>query len=486
MRRLVFLLALILIVSCEPKEEISHGDLKTVTATTTEAVFDAPGGLAKIAFSITDETLILNTSTDSEDYQIWVENEEGYNPLFFHIEAINRIQKGDYEITLRDDNIAPLYSQNVKIGIAFGQIFYSQDINIHTANCDRVPVKTGLPLVYINTDEQAEIVSKDDWVEATITIDDLTSDDVIVNSMPMSIKGRGNATWGYPKKPFTFKLSKKTSLFGMPAHKRWVLLANYIDRTLMRNIIGLKAASLTSLAWTPRYQPVEVILNGTHIGSYLLTEQIRVDANRVDISEENGFLFELDQYYDNPVQWIDPHGIMRTKFGTEAGIPFAIKSPEEDVITPELLDKAKHLIYDAAESTINGDLSMIDVQSFADYWIVFELMGNTEINNPSSVYMFVDEGGKLTAGPCWDFDWGTLSYRIHENEKTQILNRYAIWYEWLMKNPEFMAVLQNRWTVLRPVFESLVPYFDEMKQTLHLSAQLDRAIWGESMLYLHK
>ena len=121
---------------------------------------------------------------------------------------------------------------------------------------------SSLPTLYITTPQA--ITSKDDWVKGSTMImtntDNTTSD---VTYTDVSIKGRGNSTWSYPKKPYAIKLDKKTEILGMPKHKRWALLANWMDRTLLRNAVAFEIArNTTSLEWTPRGQFVEVVLNG--------------------------------------------------------------------------------------------------------------------------------------------------------------------------------------------------------------------------------
>ena len=123
-----------------------------------------------------------------------------------------------------------------------------------------------LPVVYINTPDSSPITSKEVWTEnSSITI--INSDGSIgYSDNQLQIRGRGNSTWGYPKKPYALKLSSKTSVLGMPKHKRWVLLANWLDRTLMRNDVAFQISRQTGLAWTPRGQFVELVLNGKHLG----------------------------------------------------------------------------------------------------------------------------------------------------------------------------------------------------------------------------
>lgn len=138
-----------------------------------------------------------------------------------------------------------------------------------------------LPVIYVTTPQQTPILSKDDWVEdGNICI--WMTNGIIGDLGGTSVKGRGNSTWSFPKKPYAIKLDKKAEVLGMPKHKRWVLLANWIDRTLMRNHIAFTIAKNTeSLGWTPRGEFVELILNGKHLGNYYLCEQIKIDKTEL-------------------------------------------------------------------------------------------------------------------------------------------------------------------------------------------------------------
>ena len=142
---------------------------------------------------------------------------------------------------------------------------------------------TGLPTLFIHTDKGEPVLTKENYIKAKMNIDGAGSFDDI-DDIDLSIRCRGNSTFSYPKKPYALKLDDKISILGKPAHKRWVLLANWMDRPLLRNRISLKVAEKTGLAWTPGSEFVEVVLNGVHLGNYLLCEQIKIDKNRVNIS----------------------------------------------------------------------------------------------------------------------------------------------------------------------------------------------------------
>ena len=285
---------------------------------------------------------------------------------------------------------------------------------------------TGLPVVCIDTEGGRAVESKAINYPASVKIIGAGVYDGL-ETAGCTVRGRGNTSWSWPKKPYRLDFPDRVPLLGMPAGRHWVLLANFPDRTLMRNLVAMKVASLTSLAWTPRCVPV------------LLIEKVEVDAERVDVSQDGGYLLESDFRFDNEVQWIDHHGISRLV----TGIPFAIKYPspddltraQEEFVRQYVADAASALWSDGFEDPETGYAAWIDVDSFIDYWLVFEIMGNPELSNPCSVFYHMAAGGKLAAGPCWDFDICLRSLGTSVQEWTGFVNRYAVWYARLFKDP---------------------------------------------------
>lgn len=322
---------------------------------------------------------------------------------------------------------------------------------------------TGLPVVLIDTEGDRPIVNKEDWVPATFRLQG--NGRFPDQELTMGIRGRGNSTWGYPKKPYALKLDSKESVMGMPKHKRWVLLANWMDRTLLRNRAAFYLARQTSLDWTPRNEFVEVFLNGKHLGNYLLTEQIRVDANRVNVHEETGYLFELDTYFDEP-----------NKFKTRLlQLPVMLKNPDEEIITKEQITYAETVFNQLEELLWQNDYpkywDRMDMNSFVDWWLVHEVTGNAEPNHPKSSYMHMDVGGKLIAGPVWDFDWGTF------RDKGGPVLRNAIWYGYFFKNHAFCALVKSRWAELKPKFETLPDFLRAEAAYLEASDVHNARMW---------
>lgn len=99
------------------------------------------------------------------------------------------------------------------------------------------------------------------------------------------IKGRGNASWEYDKRPYNIKLDESADLLGMGKAKGWCLLANYLDTSLMRNKIIYDLAEETGIPFTMDARSLDLYINGEYKGTYLLTEKVEVDKNRLNITD---------------------------------------------------------------------------------------------------------------------------------------------------------------------------------------------------------
>ena len=255
-----------------------------------------------------------------------------------------------------------------------------------------------IPQFTITTEDPnvTEIPSKDYYLNATLTVD---GKGIYENyTGKTEVKGRGNSTWGYPKKPYRLKLDKKSEICGLGKAKNYVLLANHIDPTLMLNSVAFKVGQLLDIPFTNHAIPVDVVLNGKYKGSYLLTEQIEIKENRVDLDENNSVMWELDSYFDE-----DP------KFKSEAfNLPVMVKDPD---LTTEQFEYWKKdfnaFTVQFAKEPLEGNMyvDMIDIESVAKYLITFNLVHNMEINHPKSIFIHKEGKGKYVMGPIWDFDW---------------------------------------------------------------------------------
>lgn len=470
--------ALLLLAGCGKKEIIPTEVLLRSVRVWQESVMVPSGGSVQLEFSVDPLDYAFNYDVNSPSCEVQLILSGGRIPAEIVIAGIAPMeQKGRYSLTICDIGSDTEYNLQVRLALVQRNsinesLISSEPFNIRSEDRKPLPAwaQTGLPVVYVDTEGGKAVTSKTEEVPAILHIQD--------NQKPLeetacSIRGRGNTTWEWPKKPYLIKLKEKTSVLGLPKHKRWVLLANFMDRTLMRNLVSMHVASMTSLAWTPRCVPVELVLNGEHQGSYLLIEQVRIDKNRVNISEEEGWLLELDFHYDNTFQW------------KERNIPFAVKNPDPDELTDAQKSYIKNYIKEVSDviygsgfaDASEGYAKYLDVDSFIDYWIVFEVMCNHELGNPGSVYFHKDKDGLLTAGPCWDFDWGVLSFYT-SNGANGLVNGKAIWYARLFQDPVFKERVKARYMELLPQLETIPDYMDQCEQLLKKSAELNFAMWN--------
>lgn len=343
------------------------------------------------------------------------------------------------------------------------------------------------PVLALMTEGGKPVDSKENWVAGRVVLDPQQSD-YDAYSGSMEIKGRGHNSWGQPKKPYNIKLSEKVSMMGMNKHKRWVLLANAGDRTLMRNRVAYRLGRMTQLPWTPDMRYVDVILNGKFVGNYLLTEQIRVDKNRVDITEAEagmapeqvGYLLEFDRYVEE------------NYFYTERRqLPVNIKEPDEDVLTAaqksyikEYVDRIEELLYDGTQVDVSYR-DLIDIDTFIDWWIVVELTENRDTKLPGSCYMYKDAQGKLCAGPLWDFDLTTfqgstrefMQYNYEVDLNDPAYTNRNLWYKRLFSDPEFKTRAKERWQQYKASFATVPNFIDEQKTLIEDSAARNWTLW---------
>ncbi len=342
-----------------------------------------------------------------------------------------------------------------------------------------------IPHIYINIEGDQEVVSKDDYLNATISI---TGNGYPVigggsgdfETASTRIKGRGNSTWGKPKKPYRLKLDNTASILGLHPAKDWVLLANYQDYTLMTNAVAMKAGQQLGLPYTNTIIPVDLTINGQYRGSYNLTQQIEAKEGRVDIGDD-GVLLELDNHFDEDFQF-------KSK-GTQ--LPVMIKNP--DITSDAQFNTIKNefeafeeLLF-AANFPDNGYGNFIDKKQVVNYLIVNNLVGNLEINHPKSVYIHKKAGGLYTMGPIWDFDW---AYGISESVRTyfhrpnvDLLDERddrigARFLARFMKDPEIKSLYKQQWAEYRSAhFDNLLQYIEEYAARIRESQKKDYEIW---------
>jgi hypothetical protein len=352
----------------------------------------------------------------------------------------------------------------------------------------RCVIGHNVPTIYIETDEYVdEIPSKDYYLTASFSMKGYGNyDDVKATSV--NIKGRGNSTWRYDKKPYRLKFDKKISLCGLAKAKNFALIANYIDPTLMRNAVAFEIAQLLEMPYTNHSIPVNVVLNGKYRGAYMLTEKIGLNSGSVDLDDESSaILFEIDTNYDEPY-----------KFKSSIyDLAVMVKDPDFDDLVADdssltqtgLLHKWQDDFNEMERGVFDGKFSdYIDVKSIVDYLLVYLIASNQEVNHPKSVYLYKENiEDKYIFGPVWDFDWAyTFYYNDKENASPQrILLDYSLpgtaFFKSIINTPEFRVAFTERWNYFKEnLWPQVKEYMAEYHDIIEVSALQNGEIWQES------
>ena len=376
-----------------------------------------------------------------------------------------------------------------------------------------------LPVVYIDTVDGTDIAFKADEKSANVRVQGNAEFKQQYDGAA-KVKGRGNSTWGLPKKPYKVKLDKKTDMFGFGKNKHWVLLANFIDVSSMRNKMAYDMSGEFGLTYQASTW-VEVVFNGRFDGTYQFGEHVRIDSTRVDIfdwegesedrgyTEEDlswvdgddsidvtgGYLWELSAEYDEVSKFkidVDGNG------ESDGDIPVMFKYPEFAATSDRMMDWASNYWSDVYASwtslrnaTPDGSKSwkdLCDVDSMVSYWLVNEIFGNHDAWYKSR-YCYKDFDGKLTFGPVWDFDWGLGSVAVGMGDAAKWIlardqnNGWAVSFykEWL-DDPWFCLRAWEKYREMRPKFAALFEgegcEYDGYAAYLREAGLVEDARWG--------
>lgn len=316
-----------------------------------------------------------------------------------------------------------------------------------------------LPVLRITTAGGAPVVSRDVYLTGSITLTDTAG--TVVAQGPTEIKGRGNTTWTMPKKPYRLKLGTSTALLGMPASKHWVLLANYSDKTLLRNDLTFELSRRVGMAWTPRSRFVELEVNGSYDGVYQLVEHVRVAPDRVNITEvgladttaakvTGGYLLEVDERRGEAFCFNSSMTRMVWCVNTPETLLDAGWTKQHDYIVNYIARTDSAIFGATFTDSLRGYAAYIDVESAVNYYLVQEIVKNVDGDLRFSGFMFKPRGGKLTFGPLWDFDLAIGNANYYGADATVgWYSRHAEWYSRLFQDPAFRARVQARFAELR-------------------------------------
>lgn len=364
---------------------------------------------------------------------------------------------------------------------------------------------SNLPIVLLDTDGQP--IPDDPKIPGTIKIIHYPpglnhpTDQPNVFDGLMAIEQRGHFSSSLPQKPYSLELRNDlgqdvdAELLGMPEESDWLLIADYNDKSLVRNPLAFRMFRDMG-HWAPRTQLCEVMLNGSYRGIYALTEKIKRDGGRVDIAkldpDENtgddvtgGYIFKVD-YWTDTTSWqsdfspIDHPGL---------DVHFVYEYPDAETITDEqkayiqgFVNGFETALYaEDFDDPLTGYRAWMDTRSFIDYFLVNEVARNVD-GFKKSRFFHKDKdsnGGALKAGPLWDFDWAWKnvldcetfsatdgsgwSYLINDCNPD---NHSPGWMVRLFEDSSFANELHCRYRELRATTLS-IPYLNAYIDSVH-------------------
>lgn len=370
----------------------------------------------------------------------------------------------------------------------------SGDVRTYTVDIHN----SGIPVLYMKTPSNSDVNSKETWTDG-VTMTMYRKDgsiDYDAGADKVQMKGRGNSTWSInEKRPFAIKQNKKSEVLGMLEHKRWVLMANYYDATFFRNELGnFLAKKYTTADWAPSGFNIEFVYNGKHRGNYYFCEQAKISDERLP----GQYLVEADLK--------DGRGQIK---GARSNNYFNVKHPE-------VADNSQELQYvkgklDALENALYGGnwnevKRLIDLPSFADWYVIKELSKDYDGNMYTSTYCHIMEDGIIKMGPIWDFDlafggnpfesmfgggggfggfggfgggggvdYAWLNqpegYYIGEKEQSTGTN----WFVLFMKQKEFRELVLERVNLMVAHMDDILGYIDMNTDLLALSSTANSA-----------
>ena len=375
---------------------------------------------------------------------------------------------------------------------------------IYTIVSDWLADYSEVPRIDIDMDYPASSINKETYLDAKISISGGEMYDDFTDSV--KIKGRGNSTWGYSKKPYRLKFESKVKPFGLTKGKSWVLLANAQRGALMANAIAMKVGQLIEVPCTNHIIPVDLYINGEYKGNYMFTEHIGLSNNSVDEDENRAYILELDSYYDEEYKFRS----------TNYNLPVNIKDPDlNDFKTEATYNDSERLEYDdEAEAKFNaikqdfalfedalyynnGELGKyLDLDVAARFILVNELVLNKELCHPKSTYLWKGDmyspESKINFGPLWDFDWAFGYENTHSyfdiDYKLKLLSMSGYgkdFFQALMANDEFLTHYYKVWKefIEAKHIKEVKEYISDYYAFVEPSFENNYYLWGDGEAY---
>ena len=327
-----------------------------------------------------------------------------------------------------------------------------------------------IPVLNITTNEYVEeISSKTAYLEGTFSLQGFGEFEDIERDV--NIRGRGNSSWSFIKKPYRLKFDKKVSLCGLPSAKNYVLLANFMDCSLVQNALAFKIGAMLELPYTNKAMPVDVVLNGIYKGSYLLTNKPGINAGSVDIDENNSIMWELDVEFDEDLKFKSP----------VFDLPVMVADPSE--MDNSTFEYWKNDFIEMEKAVYNRKAAeYVDLEIAAKYLVVYEIFKNDEIGYPKSFKMYKTNGEKYVLGPLWDFDVAMGKIWLGECYNHDYIDQ-SVWKNQLLRYLSLDPIFKEYFTInLKFIIDKipeLIIFIDDYSKEIRESAVRNQMLYPE-------
>lgn len=325
----------------------------------------------------------------------------------------------------------------------------------------------GLPVMHIDTMAGKKINSKINYVTAMYEAEELSGS--------CKIRGHGNTTWQTRelyKRPYLLKLTKSAPLFGMEQSKKWILMANTADKTSLRNEYAYFLAKnvWNRMKWCPSAKFAAVFINGKFNGLYQVTEKIEYEKLALP---KGSFLATVNSRLNK--EWN-----FRTSRGTKISIRMEEKSEAEYKQMEQIIQNAEDVIFSPDfKSAEKGWQSVIDEDSFVDWYLINEFTKNHDAKFQASCYFYYDsQEKKIFMGPLWDMDisCGNISYDGCQDPEGFWVNKDQ-WYKRLFEDEYFADKVAERWNETKPELTASFDWIENESKNVKPFVMLNDSVW---------
>ncbi|SHL61875.1 CotH kinase family protein [Fibrobacter sp. UWH4] len=335
---------------------------------------------------------------------------------------------------------------------------------------------TGIPRIVIETENHLAIRDRETEIPAKLQIWGKNSPESDV--MFLSIRGRGNTSWEeMPKKSYKIEFINKQAMLGMPKDRDWALIANYADKTLMKNYLMYHLSAELGAYYAPRCEFVELYLNKEYLGVYLLTETIKIAKQRINIPEnDNSYIVEIDARLRDGDQVVFSHIIRGVSLKFKWHFNFQIHQPQNasqqvlDIIENHIQSFETYLT-NIQENQDNHVNQWIDIDEYVKHYWVQEFSKNPDADFKTSVYFSWIKNDVIKMGPVWDFDI-VFGGHVWKNviDTKQWLIKDVYWNHFLFQDSVMKQALLNYWHTNESIFSNTLNIVDSIQNILQYAA----------------